>query len=441
MINADGTGRTGLNSGMPAEMRPDRVTLLLLNDDGSRLLARHQFILYYIDLPGSTWSLFAEGLYNMGGHKEYMINAAGTRAYFEHDAGWNPVTEKYDQGIYYVDAGGSPVSFVDLAELPPATATPMNMLDLVGNAPDGTVLFTWNEDYYTAGSVGLWMAGPVGGPTRVDSETHNYMYHVQNDLMPNKILSTDASVALYHWGTDDYENYLDLINTSTGVATTLASNTGLNGLYNIALSGDGRYARYGMPLISSAIHNLETGDRRESIPYYTSFTTWGTELSDLTYDGRYQYHTDRDFHKIYKTDFRPGAGPYTAAASISAIGFSAQELPNDGATTIKVTATVSDPQGLATIASVKWILLIDGHEHTGGNNPIYSNSYWLYDDGTTGDEVAGDGVFTKGEIRTSTGSSEYDDLTLPYAFGFRVVVTDGDGNHTVADSTLTVVAP
>ena len=71
-------------------MLPDTVGLLLLNDDGSRLFARYQSSIYYINLPGGSWTLaIAEegSLGNMGGHKYYMINGEGTRMYFLEDEG------------------------------------------------------------------------------------------------------------------------------------------------------------------------------------------------------------------------------------------------------------------------------------------------------------------------------------------------------------------
>ncbi len=439
VINADGTGLTDLTGLMPADMRPDTLSELLLNDDGTRLFARYNANIYYINLPSGAWTLAVaeqDSLGSMGGHKPFMINGAGTRTYFLEDEGWNEVTEKYDRGIYYADLGGSPVSLVNLDELPTPTATPMNMIDLKGNAADGTVLFTWNEDYYAGNSIGLWKAGPSGGAERVDATTHNYMYSVQD--MPNKIVTADASLALYHWGTADNEFTLDLIDMDTGSTTTLATDSGLNGLSNFALSGDGKYARYSLPGVSCALHDLTTGDRRETISYYTSFTTWPTELSDLTDDGRYQFQTDTDYTKIYKTDFRPGEGPYTAAPSISAIAFSAEDIPNDESTTITIAATVSDPNGLSTITSVKWIPMFEGQEDVAGDAPLIGDTHTMYDDGTHGDAAAGDGTYTQNTIRTRSSSSYFTEVTLPYAFGLRILATDEDGNHTIADTRLTV---
>ena len=52
--------------------------------------------------------------------------------------------------------------------------------------------------------------------------------------------------------------------------------------------------------------------------------------------------------------------------------------------------------------------------------------------------MAGDGIFTQDTIRTSQASSVYEGVTFPYELGFRVVATDEDGNHTIADTVLTI---
>lgn len=70
----------------------------------------------------------------------------------------------------------------------------------------------------------------------------------------------------------------------------------------------------------------------------------------------------------------------------------------------------------------------------------------LYDDGTHGDAVSGDGVYTFDSIATRKGNrvgngvynTWYQHYTLPADVGIRVVVKDQDNNYTIADSTLRV---
>ena len=63
------------------------------------------------------------------------------------------------------------------------------------------------------------------------------------------------------------------------------------------------------------------------------------------------------------------------------------------------------------------------------------------DDGTGADEVANDGVYTLERLYTVPSADFFEENTLPYDVGVRVVVKDVDGNYCYADTVLTVVAP
>jgi hypothetical protein len=63
----------------------------------------------------------------------------------------------------------------------------------------------------------------------------------------------------------------------------------------------------------------------------------------------------------------------------------------------------------------------------------------MYDDGTHGDLVAGDGIYTNDTIRTNPTCNFYERFTLPKEVGVRIVARDEDHNYVLADTCLTVV--
>ena len=129
------------------------------------------------------------------------------------------------------------------------------------------------------------------------------------------------------------------------------------------------------------------------------------------------------------------AGSFGSAPRITDIAFSAPSLPNDGATIITVTATVTDAQGLGNIEWVGLTGLVHGVEIW--NGPLWARSEFV-DDGTAGDVTAGDGTYTCNWLQTFTVSTFFEDYTLPYDVGARVVVKDLDGNYGFADTVLTI---
>ncbi len=62
----------------------------------------------------------------------------------------------------------------------------------------------------------------------------------------------------------------------------------------------------------------------------------------------------------------------------------------------------------------------------------------LYDDGTHGDEIAGDGIFTRDNLKTRASSGFYDKYTLPKEISIRIVAVDEDLNYCIADAPLMI---
>jgi hypothetical protein len=143
--------------------------------------------------------------------------------------------------------------------------------------------------------------------------------------------------------------------------------------------------------------------------------------------------------KIYRIDTTPTS--FGRAPRITGIKFSAPELFHDGATTISVAATVTDPQGAANIKRVSMATLVDGMESPEWllYDPLYFGWAHMVDDGNLGDEKAGDGVFTNNTIHTTINPSNfYTRHASPWQVGLRIIAEDMNGNYTIADTTFTV---
>ena len=71
---------------------------------------------------------------------------------------------------------------------------------------------------------------------------------------------------------------------------------------------------------------------------------------------------------------------------------------------------------------------------------MYKRQYdWtLYDDGTHGDRLAGDGIYTNDTIRARPTSNFYERFSLPKSLGIRIIARDQDYNYVMADTVLTV---
>ncbi|WP_294052856.1 choice-of-anchor X domain-containing protein, partial [Thiolapillus sp.] len=158
---------------------------------------------------------------------------------------------------------------------------------------------------------------------------------------------------------------------------------------------------------------------------------------------------------IYRIDTQADDnGDFSQAPNITSITFSDAVLWDDD-TQMTVTVGVGDAQGWDNIQSVLLTVLVDGMEDTYwpmGREPLAfptgdPGSTWLYDDGTHGDQTAGDGVFTFDAIATRKGDRDpngfntwYAHYSLPNDVGIRIIAQDKDGNSTIADTRLTIAA-
>ena len=128
-------------------------------------------------------------------------------------------------------------------------------------------------------------------------------------------------------------------------------------------------------------------------------------------------------------------------------------LWDDEYSQLGIAVRVSDQQGLDNIEKVRLAVLVEGMENTYwamGREPLAfptgdPGSVLLSDDGTHGDQVAGDGIFTFDAIATRKGGREeggfntwYLHYALPNDVGIRIIAYDVDGNSTIADTSLTI---
>jgi hypothetical protein len=157
-------------------------------------------------------------------------------------------------------------------------------------------------------------------------------------------------------------------------------------------------------------------------------------------------------HVLYRADLAPqSAADFAQAPNISSIQCSAPALIHADDVTVTFTAMVTDAQGLANIDHVIMAVLVDGREAPPwpmGREPLAFptgdlGSTYLFDDGTHGDEEAGDGIFTFDAVATRKGDYDgfntwYTHFTLPHDVGIRIIAKDKDGNYTIADTRLPI---
>jgi hypothetical protein len=206
------------------------------------------------------------------------------------------------------------------------------------------------------------------------------------------------------------------------------------------MAPSGNYAFFSSLSNNRTRVNLATGDQRDTLSSLFAESAWSGPylISDITADDRiYFIGSKLGIGRIHRVDMAPT--DCSPAPNITAINFTSNKLLNDGTTRTTVMATIVAP---GTISWVRLKSLVDGVETpewmTGGEPLAYDN--WnLYDDGTHGDRVAGDGIYTNDTIRTNPTCNFYERFTLPKDVGVRIVARDGNNNYVMADTSLTVV--
>ena len=73
--------------------------------------------------------------------------------------------------------------------------------------------------------------------------------------------------------------------------------------------------------------------------------------------------------------------------------------------------------------------------------PLWFGSGDLYDDGTHGDLVAGDGIYTNNTITINKWSEFYTRNRLPKKVGLRLIAKNLDSHYTIADTEIMVGNP
>lgn len=278
----------------------------------------------------------------------------------------------------------------------------------------------------------------TAGPTRVPDEMHDSIWDGDRNT---HIVSADGSKALYFY-TDLWSHYLSQVDLSSGIKTPIAQTDNIHSFFLPTMAPSGNYAFFSSPNNNRTRANLATGDQRDSLSYL--FTESGASgaylISDITADDRYYFMGSKlDIGRIHRIDTAPT--DFSQAPNIAAINFTSNRLPNDGTTRTTVTATVSDAQGLATISWVRLKSLVDGletPEWMTGYEPLAYDDWNLFDDGTHGDQVPGDGIYTNNTIRTNPTCNFYERFTLPKAVGVRIVARDENNNYVMAEPSLTV---
>lgn len=456
----DGTELVDLTGSLPGSSNPNTLSSLALSDNGGRLFFRDPTIgtvtdIYYCNTE--TLSCSKAVLPKVSGNfalldfdfrKPYSINAAGSRLFFRHDAGCNSDFTKCYKGLFLAPFLGKPSQLLDKDKLPCESGCEnLGNVKFLGSSKDGLKhFFTYDHDpWHTTSpkSQGLWkVEGKT--PSRVLKEDEDWVWP-QSSLY-NNIVSADGEAVLYSTlRNSDNTARLYLANPSSRTKKLLGKTGIFSNFIYAAISPRATFARFSGGGYLATVVDLATFRQRDT----GSYCIWeflcaypGYGMSDFTRNDRYYYmagNCDGAEAKVYRVDRSPIT--FRKAPMIASIQFSSPTLVADDLTRVTVMAKVQDAQGLKTIESVKLHSLVDGLELPNWLNvePVRWDGFGLYDDGTYGDAVAGDGVFTNNTLRSYTYSSFYTKYALPRTIGIRVVAKDKVGNYGMADANIRIV--
>lgn len=445
----DGTGVMDLTGGLPGTVAPHTVSFLQLDGNGERLFFRAPSVgtvtnVYYFDLDTQNCAYAVTpksgedyALYNFDHRKPYSLTILGDQIYlfFKHDAGWDDGEERYNRGIYTAALGGPVSKIMDIDQL--TGDQNMNFLRYLGSGATSSLnLFSWNTNYFNPPAQGMYK---TEGPARIPDEAHTYVWSEQ-DLYQH-VISDDGTKALYQ-AKDNGPVSLYFVDMASGAKTFLNQTADLNGYLAPTMSPSGAYAFFSNMGNKQTRMNLATGDQRDTFAYHftESRCVSAYTISDITTDDRFYFvgsKCEGDVAKIHRIDMAPT--DFSQAPNITSIEFTPSVLLNDGTSQVTVTAAVSDAQGLETISWVRMHSLVDGLEKPEWliNEPI-SYDWTLYDDGTHGDQAAGDGIYTNDTIRAKLDSNFYQQFSLPKNLGIRIIARDENYNYVMADTVLKV---
>ncbi|MEW5944641.1 MAG: S8 family serine peptidase [bacterium] len=321
------------------------------------------------------------GLYNVTATSS--CGAGCTVEFFQVDDPPGGVTEDPSlsgEGYYYLgsattDATGTAAATLTIPAVGAGTKITATITDATGNTSE----FALNYD----------ITSPTACPSTSDPPVVTNVVFTPNSLPPDGATTTTvtADVSDPNGLADVASVTIDLTPVGGGAAVTLYDN-GTNG---DAVAGDGTYTLAGITVAIGTSAGAKT------------ITVTATDLASNTGSGNGTLTVTNEPPVVTNVVFTPNS------------------LPPDGATTTTVTADVSDPNGLADVASVT----IDLTPIGGGA------AVTLYDDGTNGDAVAGDGTYTLAGITVAIGTSAG-------AKTITVTATDSASNTGSGNGTLTV---
>jgi hypothetical protein len=463
VAKGNGSELADLTNSLPSGVNPNTLSSLALSNNGRRLFFRDPTIgvvtdIYYCNTD--TLSCAKAVLPKVSGdmaildhdfRKPFSIDAFGSQLFFRHNAGCNPHLTKCYKGLFTAPLMGKPSQILDIDKLPcQSECGNLGYVKFLGSSKDGLKhFFTYDHDpWHTTHpkSQGLWQV--VGTtPSRVLKEDQDWVW--PESTLYNQIVSADGGAVLYStYSNKDLLSRIYVVNTAAKSKKLLGKTGDLNKFRYATLSPKGTFARFsGDGYLATAV-DLATYRQRDS----GSHCIWeflcqypGYGLSDFTGNDRYYYmagNCDGAEAKVYRVDRSPIAFP--RAPKIAWIRFSSNTLIADGTTRLTIMAKVQDAQGLKTIEKVLLHSLVEGLEYPNWmqwGEPVRWDDFGLYDDGTHGDAVARDGVFTNNTLRSYLDSSFYTKFTLPRNIGIRIVAKDKGGNYGIADTILKVVAP
>lgn len=473
VVNPDGTALQDASSIFP----PDVVDPnwgwgwgnMRINDDGSRFFIKVQRYewavidevqVYYYDIPGGTSGRAEADGFWPGGFDWFNINIDGSQFYHgKYDGG------AAGRGLWYTNYGGAKNLIFDVSTLPcdPGSSfcNHLNLMGFLGSAAQGGRNFFSYTSYYESNASpnnksAMWYTDLAGNKQKLTNEDHHWVW--PGDWRGTS--QADGTKALYgrrHAYGDPY--YLYTTNVATGAERLVTWTSNLNGMtpfmtrsgrYVFVNGGSGDYGHH-----YHTLFDLNRGTSRDTWSYH--FIGAGS-ISNITADDRYYYATTATptstyQQRLYRVDTNPGPADFGQAPNITGINLSSSRIRHDldPPDLVAAAVTVTDSQGLANIDWVRLAVLVDGAEEPPfamGREPLAfptgdAGGTYLYDDGTHGDETAGDGIFTFDAIATRKGDYEgfntwYTHYGLPHPVGIRIIAKDVDHNYTIADTTLTI---
>jgi hypothetical protein len=440
VANADGTGLMDVTGSVPDGKLSQNVTSLQMNDTGSRLFFR--------DLPtGDIFYLGTASPYSshvallgaawVDARKPYTLDALGNTLFLKHQVAPSGI---WRIGLYSCPVGGTPAIVFNIDQI---THTVDWNLRYLGSGKVGPLFFLFDQDYWSADDFFMYKTGAT--PTRLPNETHQYIWDEQN--LPNSIVSADGSKILYGYADPSTPRQLHLVDTATGAKSFILQTSSL-GLAWPNLSPDASLARISTSRFRASRIDLKTLAARDTASYW--FGEYGTigasaGLSDITLDNRRYFLASKKAANnaaIHCIDMAPT--DFSQAPNITNIAFNRPFLPFDDTKFITVTAQLGDANGLGNLEWVHILSLWDGVELPPEGMiymPLWFGSDLLYDNGTHGDLVAGDGIYTNNTITVQKWSEFYKWNRLPKKVGLRLIAKNKDSNYTIADTEFMVGNP